>query len=374
MKIGYNLHFGDEYMSGVEYYALGALGSLLELGGDNEYVVFTNKPELVLRHIGGWTRLSLRNARYPRGRLFRILWEHAVLPTLARRETLDVLHCPCYICPIRPAVPYVVTVHDTIALDHPEWCKRTNAAYYRLAMRKAMKNASAVVAVSHASAGTLLAHSPALSSRVHVIHSGIDRMFAQRASPSDMNTVRARYSLPEQFILYVGNIEPKKNLGDLLRAYRLLMRSHLPHSLVFVGHRSWRCGHVLREAHSADLAGKVHLAGYVAREDLPVVYQMASLYVCASLYEGFGFPPLEAMASGLPVISSGRGALTETLADAALTVEPADPEALAEAMALMLSDGRVRLDYARRGIERSRQFTWESAAARLDSLYKDLIA
>ena len=373
MRIGFNLHFSDDFLSGVEYYSLSLIRALLDYVDGNQYVVFTNRPDLVMRYVGAADALTVIQAPYPRGRPFRIFWEHALLPSFARAESLDLLHCPCYICPLRTAgVPYAVTVHDTIAIDHPQWCKRSNAAYYNLVMRSALRRASVVVAVSRASAEALRRNCLVDEARLRVIYSGVDPLFAGRASPSQMRAVRARYSLPEQYILYVGNIEPKKNLVGLLGAYRLLARAGFPHGLVLVGHRHWKSGRVFREARRRDLAHKVLFAGYVAREDLPAVYQMAALYVCTSLYEGFGFPPLEAMASGLPVVSSRRGALGETLGDSAYGVEPTDPRAVADAMALMLSDDGLRLEYRRRGVERSRNFTWSRTAVELGAVYREL--
>ena len=145
MRIGFNFHSADDYISGVEYYSLGLLRSLLDIDRQNQYIVFTNRPSLINSCIGSKDNLIVRDCSFLKNRLHRILWEHSRLAHIARKENLDILHCPHYICPAtRSSAAYVVTIHDTIAIDHPEWCKKSNAAYYRLFLGRSTKNASKI--------------------------------------------------------------------------------------------------------------------------------------------------------------------------------------------------------------------------------------
>ena len=314
MRIGYSVHFSDIYLSGVEYYSLGVIRALASNFPENDYVVFTNRPGLVSEGVGEHDCLSLRKSPFRGSRLLRILWEHSVLPRLARRERLDVLHCPCYVCPaFECGVPYVVTVHDTIALDRPGWCKPSNAAYYGLMLRRSIDRASAVIADSQAAADDIRRHCCVEPARLNVIAPGIDDVFRRTPCPAELHNVRDKYGLPEKYILSVGNIEPKKNIPLLLRAYKVFRERGFPHSLVLAGGRTWRSRGVFAAIRAKGLDGNVVLPGYVDRCDLPLLYSLAEIYICSSLHEGFGFPPLEAMACGTPVVASLRGALALSL-------------------------------------------------------------
>jgi glycosyltransferase involved in cell wall biosynthesis len=237
-------------------------------------------------------------------------------------------------------------------------------------MRATLGNASIVVTVSEASRKALQRHSLIEPQRIRTIHPGVDDRFHRPCTPAEKREVREKYSLPEYYVLHVGNIEPRKNLRALLRACQLLRERGFPYALVMVGKRRWKSRRIIAEAHARGFGQEVVLTGYVEREHLPAIYQSSALYVCSSLYEGFGFPPLEAMASGIPVVSSNRGALGETLGQAAYTVDPTDPKALASAAALMLSNANIREEHVRRGLERARTFDWKESAAQMLEIYR----
>jgi glycosyltransferase involved in cell wall biosynthesis len=172
----------------------------------------------------------------------------------------------------------------------------------------------------------------------------------------------------------VGNIEPKKNVRALLSLQRRLRQKKLPHKLVMAGKRSWCARTELDQIRSQVAEGNVIVTGYVDRADLPFIYTMADVFVFPSLHEGFGFPPLEAMACGTPVVSSSRGALAETVADAAYIVEPEDTEQIAEAVALMISDSALQQEHIARGLRQTRRFNWERAATETLSVYQEVSA
>lgn len=373
MRIGLNLHCFDDRISGVDYYALGLLRALLRIAPQNDYTLFTNRPDLVLAHVPASERLHVVEVGHVRNRIARVLFEHLELPGWAERRRLDVLHCTNYVAPLRgTSVPYVVTVHDTIAMDHPRWCKRANALYHGLALVPSARRAHRIITVSGRTAADLGRRLGRARSRIRVIYPGIDGIFRPDGDRASQEHVRARYGLPDRYILWVGNIEPKKNVGALLRLQRRLKQERVPHQLVVVGGRSWRAGTVLRDLRGESAAGNVVVTGYVERRDLPCIYQMADLFVFPSLYEGFGFPPLEAMACGAPVVSSGEGALRETLGSAAWLVDPCDDEKILDAVRVMLLQPDVRDRYAQAGLLRSRRFQWDRAAEATVSVYAEV--
>lgn len=375
MKIGINFQTVDTHISGVEYYSLGLLNGLLSIDTRNDYIVYTNQPVLVKDYIRPSKNLTIVKVKHLKTRIARIFWEHTQLPRLAVRQELDVLHCLSYICPLhKTSVPYVVTIHDTIAIDHPEWCKQTNSLYFNLFMKPAVKKASCVISVSKRTAADVKRNFDLFCHRVRIIYSGIDNIFKARKDSSRYSEVRARYNLPEPYILYVGNIEPKKNIWTLLCVQKKLREKGLPHKLVIVGKRSWGTRVELDEISKEVMSNNVVWVGYVDRSDLPSVYQMADVFVFPSLYEGFGFPPLEAMACGTPVISTSSGALNETVGDAALTVEPYNVWQITRAVISMIRDSSLRQRHIRMGLKQSSLFNWEKTAEETLSVYEEVSA
>ncbi len=374
MRIGINFHPADRYISGVEYYSLGLINSLLSIDGKNEYCVFTNQPELLKKHVIQSSRLTVRNLDNLNNRLSRVVWEHLRLPHIAKREGLDVLHCPQYICPsVGDTVPYVVTVHDTIAVDYPKWCRPSNVIYYNLFMKKAVEKASRVIAVSHNTANHVNSNFAVNGEKVRVVYPGIDVIFNTNKDYHQQNNAKIRYALPQRYILFVGNIEPKKNVMKLLQAYKLLHKKGIPHKLVMVGRRTWKSEHVWNYIYQEFDRNDVIVTGYVERKDLPSVYQMADVFVFPSFYEGFGFPPLEAMACGTPVVASNMGALNETIGKAAYIVDPSDAENIAHAIYLLVTDGELRRRYRELGLKQSYKFGWKNAARQTLSIYEEAV-
>ena len=373
MRIGLNFHSADGYPSGVEYYALGLLRGLLGIDAKNEYVVYANQPDLVKQSVPPAPNLTVISATHCKTRMARILWEHTELPHLAVRHGLDVLHCTSYVCPaVRTSVPYVVTIHDTLALDRPGWCKPTNVLYFQLALRRSARVASRVISVSQQTARDLCRRTNVVPSNIRVVYAGVDDVFCADGDPLRRRRVRRRYSLPDRYILYVGNIEPKKNVSTMLRVQSQLHERGLPHKLVIAGKRSWRARSELQGVERGVASGGVVWIGYADRGDLPYIYQMADAFLFPSLYEGFGFPPLEAMACGTPVVSSSRGALAETAAGAAILADPDDPEQIAAAVIAAITDPQFRGKHVEMGFQRSGTFTWASSAKATLSVYEEV--
>jgi len=370
MKIGINFHSSDRYISGVEYYSLGLIRNLLRIDNRNEYVVFTNQPSLLADNVPIAENLTIRSLRFLKTRPQRILWEHLALPRIAAEQDLDLLHCPHYICPLRSStIPYVVTIHDTIAIDHPAWTRTSNAFYYNVSMRRTVRKAAKIIAVSQSTALNLKRNFSVDGPKVQVIHPGIDEIFNTREDPAARARARARYKLPKKYVLFVGNIEPKKNIPALISAYRLLRKKQLPHKLVLTGKRTWKSKTIWNSIRRHVAAGDIVLTGYVERRLLPLVYQMAEVFLFVSHYEGFGLPPLEAMACGTPVAASTAGALAETVPTAACIVDPTDPQSIANAVHCLITDESLRRKHIQRGIEQSRLFSWDIAAKKTLSVY-----
>ncbi|MDH4066569.1 MAG: glycosyltransferase family 4 protein, partial [Acidobacteriota bacterium] len=253
---------------------------------------------------------------------------------------------------------------------HPSCHPVRRLVLNRPLMRAAIRGADAIVTVSHSARRDLLRLHPVDPERVTVVHEAASPAFRPVTDPARLDTVRRRHGLPARFVLYVGTIEPRKNLPRLLEAFARARRGGLPHRLVCVGPYGWAsrdlAGHVVQ----LGLVDQVLFTGYVPFEDLPAIYSLADLFVFPSLYEGFGLPVVEAMACGTPVVTSASSSLAEIAGDAAMTVDPTSIDALAEAIGRLGRDADLRRALSALGLARAESFSWAQAAREMLAVYR----
>ncbi len=357
--------------SGVE----GSIANLvraLAASGSNDYWLYSQVDPSSLDALPG--HLNVATTRWPvRSRAVRIFWQQAVLPSILARGRFDLLHAPGYIAPVLAPVPVVTTIYDVIALSHPSLCTPANHWHYRFLLPLSVRKAAAVIVPSLTTRDDLARYMPAAAGKIRVIPLGVGSCFAPTRDAGQEDRLRADYGLGEPFILFVGGLEPKKNVEGLIAAYRLLrQRGAVTHRLVIAGALSWDHARVRRAIRESGLGDAVTLTGFIPPERLPALYRAASLFVFPSLYEGFGLPPLEAMACGTPVIVSNRGALPETAGPAALVTDPLAPERLAEAMETVLTRMDVRGDLVARGLRHAAQFSWSRTASATETVYAEV--
>jgi glycosyltransferase involved in cell wall biosynthesis len=315
-------------------------------------------------------RASWRVAR-PLGRL---AWEQLVLPVALARARVDVCHGPAHAMPAACPCPAVVTVHDLSFFRTPRAFPRAQGFYLRAATRLSVRRAAALIAVSAFTARELVALLGAPAARVHVVPNGVDPMF-RPVTPDEVDRVRARLALPAHFLLTVGTLQPRKNLGTLLAGYAALSAaSPATPDLVIAGGSGW--GGVAPEAEAARLGigDRVHVLGYVDDADLPALYRGADVLAYPSRYEGFGLPALEAMACGTPVAVADAASLPEVTGDAAIHVDPDDPSAWAVALGALLADDARRGALVEAGLARAARYTWSRAARETAGVYAHVLA
>jgi len=270
-------------------------------------------------------------------------------------------------------VPTVLTVHDLIYQLFPQHHKRLNYWYLNAAMPLFVRRADAIVTVSEASKRDLMTHYGLASSKIVVIYEAASPNF-QVPPPEAIARVRAKYHLPEHFMLHVGTIEPRKNLPRLLEALERLRERDAQISLVIVGSKGWLYGDFFRRLEVSPARHAVLLPGYIPDEDLPAFYAAAEVTVVASVYEGFGLPILESMACGTPVVSSCTSSLPEFGGDAARYFDPYDVEAMTEAIGSVLRDEAACLEMRERGLLQAAKFSWSRAAEETMALYERVMA
>ena len=360
--------------TGVDVYLKELLIHLGRIDRTNDYRVFTNYEDRKVFDNALPPNFTIA-ARSLRPRIARLLFQQGWLPLAAR--TCDVVHSPSFLMPAyRGRQKHVLTVHDMTFFSLPKVHTRLRRSrIFRRVILRSIERTHRVIVPSAVTKADILRLLPRLDpGRVQVIPYGIADDF-QPSQAEDVKETAARLHLPARYILHVGTIEPRKNLAQLLEAYRHILRTApIAEDLVLAGRLGWDYQPLLRMIQAPDLRQRVHLIGYVDRGDLPRVYAGARLFVCPSLYEGFGFPPLEAMACGVPTIASLSSSLTENLRDAAELVPLGDVPALAAAMTRLLLDDRLRAHARERGRKRAAEFRWEQTARATLRCYEELAA
>jgi len=385
MHIGFNALTlkGGEY-SGVHVAVRGLANALVQgAGAEDRFTVYAQREAAGLPRAS--ERVRLLRPLWPVGwRVGRITYEQFRLPGRVFRDGVDLLHCPAYVMPHWCLKPVVLSVHDLFALRQPELCTAANRSHFSRMMPKSLARARRIIVPSAWVGDEILAYDRAqpegtriadLAAKIRVIPWGVDARFQPVTDERRREEVAIRYGLPPKFVLWVGRLEPKKNMEKAVEAYfAAIMSKSLPHRLVLVGPRGWGVvAQMRRTIRHLGLDGKAVLAGFIPDEDLPAIYSMAACLVFPSLAEGFGFPVLEAMACGTPVICSDIPPLRALAGEAAERVPPGDLPGLRLALEKVLCDEDLARTLAARGTERVKEFTWEAHAAKTRSLYEDVI-
>ena len=302
------------------------------------------------------------------------LREQLHVPWVLRRERPDVFHAPHYVLPPAVLCRSVVTIHDCIHLMFPQYLPNKMAyAYARASMWAAVKRSDRILTVSEASKRDILHFFNVAPEKIVVVYNAIDDHFWLTPPDEEVARVRERYQLDHQFVLYVGNIKPHKNLVRLIESFAELRRTGFEElKLLIIGDEISKLPSLRRAVHGHKLHKHVRFLGYVSDDTLRVLYRLAALFAFPSLYEGFGLPPLEAMASGTPVVASNQSSLPEVTGDAAVLVDPYDVASIVDGMRRVLSDPTLAADLRRRGPERAREFSWSRSVAQTRTVYEQV--
>ncbi|RMD75570.1 MAG: glycosyltransferase family 1 protein [Chloroflexi bacterium] len=358
--------------AGVSHYIEQVLLHLAQIDHENTYTIYTTRglnqaalglpPNFVVKP----SRLPTINPR------IRIPWEQGIAPFLLRGK-VDLYHGCLNVAPLLSPVPTVITIHDLAFIRFPQTFRTYNRIYLDLATRLSARRASRILAVSEHTkreVAGLLGISP---ERI-VVTPNATRSHFRPFAADIIDQFRARKGLPARFILYVGTLEPRKNLTTLLEAFALVSRRVPAVPLLIGGGKGWMYQPIFARLAQLNLQDRVKFVGYIPEEELPLWYAAATIFVFPSMYEGFGMPPLEAMACGTPVITSNTSSLPEVVGDAGLMVDPAAPAALADAMMQLLTDADLYAALRQRGLERARRFSWAETAAKTLAVYREVSA
>jgi glycosyltransferase involved in cell wall biosynthesis len=370
VKIAIDIRKWNDF--GIGTYVRNVVRHLARLDHETTYYLFCNEAdESTLRDLAeNFVPVVDGSARYG-------LREHLSIPLKLRRLGAQLLHSPHYVRPLLCTVPTVVTIHDCIHLLFPQYLPSAMAhRYARFMMGNAVSRSAAVFTVSEASRADILRFYPATDpEKVIVVPNAIDAELLQDPGPAEMERVRERYQLRGRFVLFAGNVKPHKNLVRLIRAFARVraMEGNEDLRLVLIGDDVSRYGSLRRAMEESGVRQDVRFFGFVPHGTLAALYRMASIFAFPSLYEGFGLPPLEAMACGTPVVTSRISSLPEVVGDGALLVDPYSEEAIAQGIARVLDDEELRRGLVERGLERAAQFSWERSVRSIHAGYMKVL-
>ncbi len=371
MKIGIDARFFGPKVGGggLGRYVKELLDNLQETKTQDRFIVFLNKE--------GYDAFNPTNPNFEK-RLAPIRWysiaEQMLMPRIVDKENLDLMHYPHWNVPIFAKTPFVVTIHDLILLEEKDSARRAttlprplyNLKYlgYKFVLKHALAKSKHIVAISEFTKVNIEKNFPFVpEDKISVVYEGVSLI---KATDSDAKT-----QVPDSpYFLYVGNAFPHKNLESLLHAFSLFYKMHPEVKLVLVGKTDFFYKRLQEELEEIEIPNNsVIFTGFIPDEELAHFYKHATLYVFPSLHEGFGLPPLEAMAHGVPVAASRRTALPEILGDAALYFDPNDIEEMIRVMETALSDESLRNELSEKGLEKIKDYSWETMAKEMLSIY-----
>jgi len=364
---------------GMDMVALELIRNLQQIDHENEYVVFI-KPDVddtAVRETANFRVERLEGGFYP-------FWEQIALPHAAKKAGCQLLHCTSNTAPLYTSLPLVVTLHDIIYMESGylkilngsgSYYQKTGNVYRKMVVPKIVRDSRKIITVSHFEKNRIadffgITGDP----RLTAVYNGVSEHFKPVTDKYELKMVKEKYHLPDQFFFFLGNTDPKKNTKGTLKAYsQFVKQKGKDIKLVMLDYDMQELEKILDEINDRNLINQIVLTGYVINTDLPAIYSQCSVFLYPSLRESFGIPMLEAMACGVPVITSNTSSMPEIAGEAAEIIDPFRPEEITEALVKLTSEQETRSKLIQKGLERSKLFTWKRMAEQVLLIYKEII-
>lgn len=367
MRIGVDARpLRENQTSGIPRYVQCLLSRLSKIDKKNEYILYAHKefqfreaPQLVKKY-GALTR-------------YGSVWMQAELPFWLKRDGIDMFWGTQHVLPLAMdnKIKSVLTVHDLVHYVFPETMKPMNLFINKLLIPPSIKKTNAIMADSSWTLLDVKKYLNPPAKIMEVVHLGVGESFYPRDADEAREKIRKKFNLPMPFILTLGTFEPRKNIRSIFKALSLIYEK-IPHHFAIVGQKGWKNKDVIRQMSASQFADRIHFLGYVSDEDIPDIYAAADMFIFPSLYEGFGFPLLEAMACGVPVIASNVSSIPEVVGQAAHLIDPLNPNEIAAAIIRVGSDQTYRSGLIQKGIEQAAQFRWDKTAQMTLDIFNQL--
>ena len=311
--------------------------------------------------------------------LYKRIWEYMPIDyhTLFRQKP-DITHFFNVIIPPRIEGKVINTIHDLTFYLYPETIGEKHLKFLQENIRRSAQRPDKIITISQSSKDGLIEKLEVDPAKIEIVYPGVDSSFFQnQLNHIDLQALRSKYQLPDQYILYMGTLEPRKNIERIVDAFACFKQNNTSisadYKLILVGKKGWLYEPIFEKVRGYGIEKEVIFTGYVEEQDKPYLYQMASLFMFPSLYEGFGMPVLEAMAAGVPVITSNTSSLPEVAGDAAILIDPYDIEGMAMAIEAVLCNEAMRQELIHRGYNQVKKFNWDDSAQKLYRIYKEIV-
>lgn len=381
MRILVNGWFIDQPHSGSGQYTRQLLKHLLRVAPQHEYsIVVPYRNSFHLIELARDTHLPslISNLQRPESNYRKMLFEQSIVPRAAAAYQADLLHVPYWAPPLRSSVPIVVTIHDIIPLLLKEYRGGPLVRMYTGLVSAAARGAALILTDSEASKRDIVQHLKVNESRVRTIYLAADEKFSTQASPIDHAALHKNYELPEEYVLYLGGFDARKNIETVLQVYTWAQDTiGADYPLVIAGQLPDRHDAFFHDprviARQIEVEDVVRYIGSVAEEDKAALYQNARAFLFPSLYEGFGLPPLEALACGVPVIGSNASSLSEIVGDAGILIDPKDARAMAGALIAVVTEQKFHDDLSDRAVAQAAKFSWDKCARETAQSYEEVL-
>lgn len=370
MRIAINTLSLNRTKAGMGNYICNLVNNLARMDRKNSYhiLVSDNNGKFFRIRQGNFRTINLGKG-VTRG-LNRFLWEQFSLPGYLKKNRIDILHSPGFVTPLMSKAKNIVSIADMTFINYPEVHTLFKRAYFRLFMPRSIRNADKILAISESTKKDILKLVKVDPEKIKVTHLAHGREFSVKDKKKARAFAKTRYGINPPFILFVGMIEPRKNLERLFRAFLELKKEGIPHELVIVGKKGWKYKGIFKTVKELMLEDDIIFTGYVPDNDLAILYNASEMLAYPCLYEGFGIPILEAMACGCPVITSNVSSMPEVAGDAALLVNPEKTGEIASAMRKVIYDERLQKELKRKGKLQSSRFSWENTARQTLTAYE----
>ncbi len=385
MRIGINAHFFQFPASGSGQYLRHLLHALADVDTHNTYLLL-GPQQLPQRGNGQPQRSSTTTFPYQvypapafarrSVHIEKVVWEQFTAPAAAKKAGVDIFHVPYFAPPLLPRTPTIVTIHDVIPLRLPAYRAGVKIEAYMRLVSRAAHNATMIITVSQHAKQDMMGALNLPAERIRVIYEAAGDEYTPVTDPATLAAARAKYGIGDHYIFYLGGLDSRKNVPQLVKAFaHLYKQMDDPNLQLFIsGNPDKQSGPFFPDPRPIAAALGVTeriIYRFVEDEDKPAIYSGADLFVFPSIYEGFGLDPLEAMSCGAPVVCSNRTSLPEVVGDAAITVDPNDTQALVEAMRRVLTDHELAADLRARSLQRAKQFSWRTTATETLAVYEE---
>ena len=367
MHIGIDAHAIGAQQGGNETYIRNLISALAEIDQSNQYTLYFCQAQAAEEWRNRFANFSVRLLPAPTP-LIRV---PVALDFELRKRPVDVLHVQ-FTAPLFCPAPIVTTIHDLAFEHYPETFTRRGRMQLKLTVRNTTRRAAHILTVSEFSRQDIIKTYRVAPEKITVTHNGYDKNFCPNLSaPDEASLIKKKFGISREYLLALGSLQPRKNLIRLLRAYTTLRKNHpdFRHQMVIVGRRLWLTNDIMRQVQNHEFVNDIILTGYAEEQDLPALYRSATALVYPSLFEGFGLPPLEAMACGTPVITSNNSSLPEVVGEAGLLINALDENSIGQSILQICSDDALRNKLSKAGLERAQFFSWREAARKTLAVY-----